>query len=256
MIFPDVKTRVGLVLGSGLGEAMAGFPVLGERSYREMPGMPEPSVPGHAGCFRLVEVGGVPVVAAVGRTHIYEGQGMAAVTAGVSALHTQGVEIVLLTNAAGGIRRDLAPGSLMRIRDHINLQGVSPLEGGATFIDMTEAYDADLAQAMDKAAASAGVPLESGVYAAVRGPQFETPAEVRMLAALGADAVGMSTVPEVIFARSLGLRVAGLSMISNQAAGLGGGVLNHEEVIETGARAALDVVKLLREWIPAVAKGA
>jgi len=246
------RPTTAVVLGSGLNDSLAAFPVLAELPYSEVEGMPEPTVPGHAGCFRILDCHGTTVLAAVGRTHVYEGRGMHAVTAAIRQIAALGVKSVLLTNAAGGIRDDLAPGCLMRITDHINLMGASPLEGGPAFQDMSQAYDPALAQAVEKAAAASGVPLASGVYAAVRGPQYETPAEVRMLATLGADAVGMSTVPETIMARSLGLRVAGLSLISNRASGLGHATLDHHDVVATGKAAASQVAALLANLLPRI----
>lgn len=245
-----------VVLGSGLKDALSDFPILAEIPYSEIEGMPAPTVPGHSGCFRVIDCSGAPILAAVGRTHIYEGRGMDAVTAGIRKIASWGARAVLLTNAAGGIRADLAPGTLMRISDHINLLGYSPLEGGANFVDMSRVYDRDLAGEMDAAASRAGVPLASGVYAATRGPQYETPAEVRMLAALGADAIGMSTVPEAIMARALGLRVAGLSLISNHAAGLGHDTLDHHEVVAAGRDARDAVAALLAAFLPRLAESA
>lgn len=250
-MWPDrFRASIGVVLGSGLGPAVAGFPRVAELPFHEVPGMPGAGVPGHQGSFALVEVGGEPVLAMVGRVHLYEGHPARAVTAGIRALAAAGVRGVLLTNAAGGIRPGLVPGSLVRLEDHINLTGTSPLEGGHDFLDMTDCYDPALGGLLDESARDCGVAMTTGVYAAMRGPQYETPAEIRMLRALGADVVGMSTVLEAIEARARGLRVAGLSCVTNLAAGIGGGALRHDEVVQTGREATGRLARLLAAFLP------
>jgi purine-nucleoside phosphorylase len=200
----------------------------------------------------LCGTGGTRVLVASGRVHLYEGHTAHAVGGIVRTMARAGVEILLLTNAAGGLHAGWPPGTFMRIDDHLNLTGTSPLEGGATFLDMSHAYDAGLGEAMAAAAVETGLPLRHGVYAGVRGPQYETPAEIRMLRALGADAVGMSTVLECLQARALGLRVAGLSLITNLAAGVGDGALDHAEVMAAGQAAATGFGRWLEAWVKAV----
>ena len=181
-----------------------------------------------------------------GRVHLYEGHGPREVTAGVRWLAAQGARSMVLTNAAGTLNEGFAPGSWMMLSDHLNLTGVSPLEG-ARFLDLSEVYDAEWRGRFRVAAEALGMPLHEGVYAGLRGPQYETPAEVRMLRAVGADAVGMSTVLEAIQARELGLRVVAFSCLTNWAAGIGGGTLDHQEVLETGKAAADSMIALLGE---------
>ncbi len=246
--------RVGVVLGSGLGAFGDGLGDLLRIPYAEIPHLPRASIPGHPGNLCLGTVGGVRVACLQGRVHLYEGHPPSAVVLGVRLLAELGCRAVLLTNAAGGIGEGLAPGSLLVITDHLNLMGVNPLVGpndpaGPRFPDLTRAYDPDLVAAAERAARAVGVPLARGVYAATLGPSYETPAEVRMLRALGADAVGMSTVPEVIALRHRGVRVGAMSCITNLAAGLGPSVLDHAEV-EATARAARDrFVRVLSRWV-------
>jgi purine-nucleoside phosphorylase len=216
--------------------------------------MPVTSVAGHAGHLCLGKSGGVRVACLQGRVHGYEGHATSRVVFGVRLLAALGCRTVLLTNAAGGIRADLSPGSLMLLTDHINLTGQNPLvgwpEGGPpAFIDMTVAYDRELREAALSAAASLGISLGSGVYAALLGPSYETPAEIRMLRALGADAVGMSTALEVIALRERGVRVGAVSCITNAAAGLSGTLLSHGEVQDTAARSRQQFESLLDAWI-------
>ncbi len=246
--------RVGVVLGSGLGAFGDGLGDLLRIPYAEIPHLPRASIPGHPGNLCLGTVGGVRVACLQGRVHLYEGHPPSAVVLGVRLLAELGCRAVLLTNAAGGIGEGLAPGSLLVITDHLNLMGVNPLVGpndpaGPRFPDLTRAYDPDLVAAAERAARAVGVPLARGVYAATLGPSYETPAEVRMLRALGADAVGMSTVPEVIALRHRGVLVGAMSCITNLAAGLGPSVLDHAEV-EATARAARDrFVRVLSRWV-------
>jgi purine-nucleoside phosphorylase len=184
-----------------------------------------------------------------GRVHLYEGHGAKAVTAGIRWMAERGVRTVVLTNAAGSLRDDLPPGSWMRITDHLNLTGTSPLEGGPNFQDLTGLYDAAAGARLQEIAASQGWTLGEGVYAGLRGPQYETPAEIRMLRTMGADAVGMSTVLEAIEARRLGLKVVGLSCLTNYGAGMPGACLDHADVVETGKAAAARMIRVLRQWL-------
>ena len=246
----DFRAPFGIVLGSGLGPAVESFPRMAEIPFHEVPGLPGAAVPGHQGKFALLEASGLRVLAMIGRVHLYEGHPVRTVTAGIRALAEAGVRAVLLTNAAGGIRTGFVPGSFVRLTDHLNLTGTSPLEGGHQFLDLTNCYDAELGALLEECGSQVGVPVESGVYAAMRGPQYETPAEVRMLRALGADVVGMSTVLEAIEARAHGLRVAGLSCVSNLAAGVGEGALDHQEVMQAGRDAAGRFGRLLASFLP------
>jgi purine-nucleoside phosphorylase len=242
---------IGLVLGSGLGafvERLDGREV----PYARIEGFPQPTVEGHAGT--LVVSGGLAVMA--GRFHFYEGFSMDDVVLPVFVLQALGVRTLILTNAAGGVRRDYRPGQLVLIRDHINLMGANPLRGpnpaglGPRFPDMSEAYSRRLRELAKREAAGAarsrGEGLAEGIYAAFAGPTYETPAEVRMAEAMGADLVGMSTVPEVIAARYLGMEVLGLSMVTNMAAGIVDQPLSHQEVVETARRAIPRLDALLR----------
>lgn len=233
----DVQgARVAFVLGSGLGLFAERIQRARSIPYADLDGLPKSGVPGHAGRLVVGEIGGVRVLAQQGRVHLYEGWSEHEVTRAVRAFAALGVRVLVLTNAAGGIRTGFRPGTLMRIRDHLNLQGRSPLaprERG-----FGSPWDEAAGAALDAAARSARVELESGVYAGLLGPTYETPAEVRMLRWMGADAVGMSTVAEALAARASGMRVAGVSCITNLAAGLGEGPLSHEEVIDVGKRAA------------------
>ena len=236
---------IGIVLGSGLGPLADAVDVEREVSFAEA-GLPASSVPGHAGKFVFGKLGGSPVVLMKGRVHLYEGHGPRLVTAGVRWMAEQGIHQLILTNAAGTLNPGFAPGTWMMLSDHLNLTGASPLEG-ADFIDMSVAYDADWRASFRLAAESSGMILHEGVYAGLRGPQYETPAEIRMLAAIGADAVGMSTVLENIQARSLGLRVVAFSCLTNWAAGITAAHLDHHEVLETGRQAAQAMIGLLTE---------
>jgi len=236
----DLKPAIGLVLGSGLGGFADRLDGATQVPYAEVPGFPVSRVPGHAGRLVLGELaspdGPIPLVAMQGRVHAYEGWPAAEVAFGVRVLAALGVRTLLVTNASGGIAPGFGAGDLVRITDHINLTGQNPLTGpnddhlGPRFPDMSEAYDTRLGALLDEAAAEAGVPLKRGVYAGLAGPSYETPAEIRMLRTLGADLVGMSTVHEVIAARHQGLAVAGVSVVTNAAAGLGQARLTHEEV--------------------------
>ncbi len=245
--------RIGLVLGSGLGALADELEEAGRLPYADIPHLPTSSVPGHAGKLCLGQLAGVRVACLQGRVHAYEGHELSRVVFGVRLLAELGCGAVLLSNAAGGIAERLQAGSLMRIDDHLNLMGDSPLRGptvrGPRFPDMSQAYDAELGRACEQAAREAGVRLERGVYAALLGPSYETPAEIRMLAALGADAVGMSTVPEVIALRQMGVRVGAVSCITNLAAGRSSQPLSHAEVEATAARVRGEFSQLFRRWI-------
>lgn len=234
----------GLVLGSGLGPLADAVDVEREVPFADA-GLPVSSVPGHAGKFVFGKLGGEPVLLMKGRVHLYEGHPASVVTSGVRWMAEQGTSCLVLTNAAGTMHPDFHPGSWMMLSDHLNLTGTTPLEG-ASFLDMTVAYDAAWRALFRKAAVSLGMTLHEGVYAGLRGPQYETPAEVRMLRGLGADAVGMSTVLETIQARSLGLPVVAFSCLTNWGAGITSANLDHHEVLETGKAAAQAMIDLLK----------
>jgi purine-nucleoside phosphorylase len=240
------RPETAIVLGSGLGEVAEALGVEAQVPYAEIPGLGAATVPGHAGRLVLARVNGRPVLIAQGRRHLYEGLTAHEVTAGIRLMHELGVRRVLLTNAAGAISEHFQVGGLMLITDHLNLQGTTPLLGGPHFHDMSQVYDADWRAVLLAAAQELGQTLHQGVYAALLGPQYETPAEIRMLRVLGADAVGMSTVPEAIQARALGMQVAGISMLTNWAAGLKPQTLDHAEVIAVGRAASQDLAALLR----------
>lgn len=244
---------VGLVLGSGLGGLAERLEAGQAISYADVPHLPMSSVPGHAGRLWAGELGGVRVACLQGRAHAYEGHPLARVVFGVRLLVELGCGVVLLSNAAGGIAERLCAGSLMRIDDHLNLLGDSPLRGpsarGPRFPDMSCAYDLELARLAEQAARQTRVALERGVYAALLGPSYETPAEIRMLRALGADAVGMSTVPEVIALRQMGARVGAVSCITNLAAGRSDKPLSHDEVEATAGRVRADFTRLFEAWV-------
>lgn len=245
------RPRVGMVLGSGLGglaDRIADPVVL---PYGELPGFPVPSVEGHAGRLVVGTLGGRAVACMQGRVHAYEGNGFEALKTAIRALKLVGCDTLLLTCAAGSLRTEVGPGRLMAISDHINLLGANPLTGpndesfGPRFPSLTDAWDPALRARLRRAAVAAGIDLAEGVYAAVPGPSFETPAEIRMLKLLGADAVGMSTVPECIVARHCGLRVAGCAVITNLGVGLGDGPVDHDQTLRAAAAAASDLERLL-----------
>lgn len=250
MSWEKLRPQWGLVLGSGLGGFVDRMKVEAVVPYSEIAGLPQSRVPGHAGEFVFGMLGGVPLVAARGRVHLYEGRTAAEVTAHVRWMQERGIRSLVLTNAAGTCNPAFAPGSWMMLGDHLNLTGTTPLLGGANFFDMSEVYSKRLRDHFSAAAKTAGATLHEGVYAGMLGPQYETPAEVRMVQRLGADAVGMSTVLEAIQARALGLEVAGFSCLTNWAAGLQPGTLAHGEVIETGRSAAGVLADLLAQAIP------
>ncbi len=244
--------RFGIVLGSGLGpvaDALSDAKVI---SYRDIPGFPRPTVEGHIGKLHLGELAGASVAVMQGRAHYYEYARPDAMRVPIQALHALGCEVLLLTNAAGGLMPEAPPGSLMMISDHINLTGTNPLvgqqpnerEGLEVFVDMVNAYDLELRALLAGAAEDTHIKLHEGVYACFSGPSFETPAEIRAARVLGADAVGMSTVPEAILARQCGMRVAALSVIVNFAAGISAVGPSHEETMTQASQVAEDVKRL------------
>jgi xanthosine phosphorylase len=244
---------VGVVLGSGLGAVADAVRCAVVVDYEELAGFPRPRVEGHSGRAVLGELGGVPVAVLEGRAHVYEGAAAAELATPVRALRAAGATTLVLTNAAGALRPDLEPGGLMLVADHINLTGANPLIGpnddaiGPRFPSLRDAYDPALRTVLRGTAAELGIGLAEGVYLAVSGPSFETPAEIRAFRALGADAVGMSTVHEAIAARHCGLRVAALSAIANLAEGLSDEPVTHEEALAVAGRAAGDLSRLLDE---------
>ncbi|WP_437955349.1 purine-nucleoside phosphorylase [Sorangium sp. So ce119] len=246
---------VGVVLGSGLGGWGDELSDLVKVPYAAIPGMPRPAVAGHAGFLCAGRVGDVPVACLQGRAHLYEGHPLAKVVFGVRVLARLGCRAVLLTNAAGGINHGFAAGDLMLIVDHLNLMGTNPLVGpndealGKRFPDMTYAHDPRLLELARAAARDAGVALREGIYAGLLGPTYETPAEIRMLRTLGADAVGMSTVPEIIALRHMGVPAAAVSCVTNLAAGLTQRELDHREVEETAREARARFTALLSAWV-------
>jgi purine-nucleoside phosphorylase len=224
--------RHAIVLGSGLGTLVDGVRDAVRIPYTDLPGFPQSGVTGHAGEVVAGYLGKTPVIMLSGRVHYYEHGAADAMRVPLEVLRGIGVTRLILTNSAGSLRQDMPPGSVMRITDHINFSGANPLIGEASdsrFVGMTTAYDATLGAAMDRAAEATGTPLHHGVYMWFSGPSFETPAEIRMARVLGADAVGMSTVPEVILARFMGLEVAAASVITNYGAGMTGAELSHQE---------------------------
>ncbi len=243
-----MRPKLGIVLGSGFHHALHELEVERRIPYAKLPGFPRVSVSGHAGEVVLGRLGGVPAVVLSGRAHFYEGHTMERVTFPVRALAAFGVHDLLLTNAAGGVNPRFRPGDFMRLTDHINFMGTNPLRGGAHFVDMTHVYDTKLNSVLDSAARLIGTKLHKGVYVAVCGPSYETPAEVHALRRLGADAVGMSTVPEAVVARQCGMRVAAVSCITNLAAGLGAAKLSHAEVLETAERVGKLAAVLLKTF--------
>lgn len=252
---PKLKPRAVLVLGSGLGPVADAVKDAVAIPYKDLPGFPKPSIAGHAGRLVLGRLGGVPVAVMQGRVHLYEGGSADAMTGPLRLFRKMGAKTLVVTNAAGGLNETWKPGTLMAIADQINLTGSNPLTGpndesvGPRFPDMTEAYDRKLRKAWKAASKKARVTVEEGVYLAVPGPSYETPAEIRAFRRLGADAVGMSTVLEVIAARHAGYRCAGLSIITNPAAGLSDAPLDHGEVIAAGRSGAKNLVKLLAAFL-------
>ena len=250
------QPAIGVVLGSGLGAFADELEERVEIGYADIPGWPRSSAQGHAGKLVIGKLGGLEVAAMAGRVHLYEGWTPAQVTFGVRVLGALGVRGIVFTNAAGGINLSLGRGGLMLISDHINLQGSNPLVGpnddkvGPRFPDMTEAYSKGYRELAQAVAQEQGITLAEGVYAAMLGPSYETPAEIRFLRTIGADVVGMSTVGEVIVANHMGMKVLGISCVTNMAAGILPQKINHEEVLETGAMVRDTLVKFLKALLP------
>ncbi len=248
-----LRPTLALVLGSGFHHVLSELEVEAEVSYGRLPGFPPTGVTGHAGQLFIGHLGGTPVMVLSGRAHYYEGHPMTVVTFAVRALAACGIRDLLLTNAAGGVNRSFHPGDFMVLTDHINFMGTNPLRGGPAsglprFVDLTRVYDPGLRRLLERAGRECGVRLREGVYLAVCGPSYETPAEIRAFARLGADAVGMSTVPEAIVARQCGLRVAGVSCITNLAAGRTRRTLSHAEVLETAERVKNVAAQMLKNF--------
>ncbi len=246
--------RLGVVLGSGLGGLADEIEDAAAIPFAELPGWPAATAPGHAGRLILGRLAGVPVAALQGRFHLYEGHPVGLVVQPVLLMGRLGAPVVVLTNASGGVNPTYGAGTLMLIRDHLNLTGLNPLIGpnddalGPRFPDMVDAWDPDLRALLRRASSEAGVRVEEGVYAQLLGPNYETPAEVRMLQVLGASAVGMSTVVEAIAARWAGLRVAGISLVTNAGAGITGEPLTHAEVLAAGEAAGPQMRSLVRRF--------
>lgn len=244
--------RHGIVLGSGLGSLVEAVDVVTRIPYAELKDFPVSAVSGHAGELVAGRLNGVPVIMLSGRVHYYERGDAAAMRRPLEILKGIGVQTLILTNSAGSLREDMPPGSVMRLSDHINFSGGNPLIGEETdarFVGLTNAYDTELAADMERAALKTGVPLSNGVYMWFSGPSFETPAEIRMARILGADAVGMSTVPEVILARFLGLKVAAASVITNYAAGMTGNELSHHETKDMAPVGGARLATILKDMI-------
>ncbi len=242
----DFHADTAIILGSGLNSLVVDPTKDQIVPYAEFSEIPQPSVPGHVGRFVLGEIEKAKLIFAQGRVHLYEGHSARDVTSIVRVLAEAGIKQLIVTNAAGALNPKFKPGDWMMITDHINLTGTSPLLGSANFIDLTEAYSVRLREEFRAAAQKIDIVLHEGIYAGSIGPQYETPAEVRMFQKLGADAVGMSTVLEVIQARALGLEVAGFSCLTNLAAGLSKEKLSHEEVLQVGKKAAAHFSTLLK----------
>lgn len=250
---PGFRPKVALVLGSGLGGFAEEVREVAVIPYASLPGFPQPTVGGHAGRLVLGHVGPTAVAVLQGRAHYYERGRVDEMKGAIDAMAQLGCETLLQTNAAGSLRLDMPPGSVMAISDHINFTGTNPLfgsgSGDSRFVDMVDAYDPALRARLLEAAKAANVVCHEGVYIFFSGPSFETPAEIRAARVLGADAVGMSTVPETILARHAGLKVAALSLMTNYAAGLVPGVLAHEQTLSVAAAAAGKVRLLLRTFL-------
>tara|TARA_R110002110_G_scaffold54129_18_gene155624 strand:+ start:8966 stop:9751 length:786 start_codon:yes stop_codon:yes gene_type:complete len=248
----DISPTIGIILGSGLGglaDAVSGATVI---DYADLPGFPVPSVRGHGGKLIIGRLGNTDVAMLQGRAHYYESGRADAMRPAIETLAALGCETLVLTNAAGSLRRGMGPGQLMLLSDHINFAGINPLIGETSpdrFLNMTDAYDAGLATALHKAAEAEGIGLQDGVYVWFSGPTFETPAEIRAVKMWGGDAVGMSTVPEVIIARFLGLRVAAISNITNMAAGMSDEVLSHSHTMEQAKSGGEKLTRILSRWL-------
>jgi purine-nucleoside phosphorylase len=252
----EAQVCVGVVLGSGLGAFADTLDDRHETPYSELEGWPQSTAAGHAGKLVTGRIGTTDVIVLAGRAHLYEGYTARQVTFGIRELHRRGVRSVILTNAAGGINLEYRPGDLVLISDHINLLGQNPLTGpnddslGPRFPDMSEAYSRAYRETAQRIARELSIKLQEGIYAAVPGPSYETPAEIRYLRSIGADLVGMSTVPETIVANHMGMKVLGISCVTNMAAGILKQPLHHGEVMETGERVKDTFIQLLRAVVP------
>jgi xanthosine phosphorylase len=250
-----LRPEIGLVLGSGLGPVADAIREPVRIPYAALPGFGSPTVAGHESELVLGTLGGQAVACLSGRSHLYEGATREVLATPIRTLALLGVRILLLTNASGSLRREVGPGSLVAVTDHINLLGSNPLTGpnderfGPRFPSMGHAYDPELRTGLHRAAAAVDTPLHDGVYLATPGPSFETPAEIRAFRTLGADLVGMSTVPEVIVARHAGLRVAVVSVVTNLAEGLGTQPIDHEQTLRAGERGAAALAPLFERWL-------
>jgi purine-nucleoside phosphorylase len=250
--------RVAIVLGSGLGGFADDFDEPVGIPYEEIPGFARSTAEGHAGRLVIGKIDQVPLIAMQGRVHFYEGYSLEQVTFPIRAFKLLGIKTLILTNAAGGVNVQLTQGALMVLSDHVNLMGDNPLRGpndsrfGPRFPDLTSAYSPELQEIAVEEAKSLGLEIRRGIYAALAGPSYETPAEIHLLRALGADAVGMSTVPEVIVARQMNMEVLGISCITNMAAGISDQPINHEEVMATGDRVRETFTQLLRRVVSRV----
>jgi purine-nucleoside phosphorylase len=249
------EPHIAIVLGSGLGDFAEEFQNAVAIPYAEIPGFAASTAQGHAGRLVVGTVDNVPVAAMQGRVHFYEGYSLEEVTFPVRTFRLLGIKTLILTNAAGGVDVQLSQGALMLINDHLNLMGANPLRGpnddrfGPRFPDMTEVYSRELQELAVAEARAIGVDLRRGIYAGLAGPSYETPAEIHMLRGFGADAVGMSTVPEAIVARHMSMQVLGISCITNMAAGISDQPINHDEVLEIGRRVRDTFARLLRRLI-------
>jgi purine-nucleoside phosphorylase len=256
----SLRPRIGLVLGSGLGGFADSLTDAARVPYSEIPSFPQSTAIGHAGRMVIGNAGSVPVAAMQGRVHLYEGYSAQEITFPIRVFRRMGIRAVILTNAAGGINLSYSQGALVLIRDHINLQGANPLVGpnddrfGARFPDVTHAYAREYRKIASEAAASLNITLQEGVYTALLGPSYETPAEIEYLRRIGADLVGMSTVAEVIAARHMEMKVLAISCVTNMAAGILDQPLSHAEVMETGERVKTTFESLLRAVLPRIAK--
>ncbi|MFN0205967.1 MAG: purine-nucleoside phosphorylase [Planctomycetota bacterium] len=256
----SLRPAVAVVLGSGMGGIADHVSERVEIPFDDLPGFPAPSVPGHAGKFVIGKLVGNPILIQCGRVHYYEGHDPDTVMLPPRTLAQFGIKLMIFTNAAGGLDPSMRPGQVMAVEDHINLLGINPLRGehderfGKRFVDLSAAYDREIIRILEAAGASVGLNLLRGVYVAVSGPSYETPAEVRMLRNLGADAVGMSTIPEVIAARQRGIKVGCLSLITNKAAGLAAEPLSHDEVEREAKRATVAMGNLIASALPILMK--
>jgi len=254
-----LRPKIALILGSGLGAFADEFETATNIPYAKIPHFPRSTAIGHAGQLVLGKVGGIPVAAMQGRVHLYEGYSAKQVAFPARVFACMGLKALIVTNAAGGINLNYCEGALVALRDHINLQGTNPLIGpnddgfGPRFPDMTHAYDPEFRRFVAEAAKNLSLNVHEGIYLALAGPNYETPAEIHAFRALGADLVGMSTVPEVLAARHSGIRVLGISCVTNMAAGITGKALTAEEVLETGAKVKNQFIALLRAIIPRIA---